>query len=115
MGLCEAVASLADAVAARQHQRSGWHNLLIHILRSAPIYRDAGRLDLWDETFRQARGDAEAALPLVELLDTIADLGSYNMYGAFDVPGTRQEYNRLVERFRAAGIPTPAVANLSDW
>jgi hypothetical protein len=54
LGLCEVVCSLADAVAAKYDNRSGWHNLLIHILRSAPICRDAGRLDAWDEAFRAA-------------------------------------------------------------
>jgi hypothetical protein len=29
MGLCEVLASLADAVAAKYNNRSGWHNLLI--------------------------------------------------------------------------------------
>ncbi len=115
MGLCEVVGCLADAVAARHSDRRGWHNLLIHILRAAPIYRDAGRLDAWDEAFRYARGDTESSSPIVELLDSIADLGSYNMYGAFDAPGTQQEYNRLVQRFEAAGVPIPTAPDLSDW
>lgn len=114
MGLCEIVGSLADAVAATQDDRSGWQNLLLHILRSAPIYRDADRLDVWDEAFRYARGEAEPS-PFVELIDAIHDLGSYNLYGAFDASGTQQEYDRLVQRFRAAGIPTPVAPDLSDW
>jgi hypothetical protein len=115
LGLCEIVGSLADAVAAKHGNRSGWQDLLLHILRSAPGYRDAGRLDAWDEAFRYARGDAESTSPIIELLDAIYDLGSYNMYGSFDVPGTQQEYDRLVRKFDAAGIPTPATPDLSDW
>jgi hypothetical protein len=115
LGLCDVVGSLADAVAATHHHRSGWHNLLIHILRAAPIYRDAGRLDAWDEAFRYARGDAEATSPIVELLDAVSDLGSFNMYGAFDVSGTQQEFIRLVRRFEAAGVPTPTISEISGW
>jgi hypothetical protein len=115
MALCEVVGSLADAVAAKHDNRSGWHNLLIHILRAAPIYRDAGRLDAWDEAFRYARGDKEASAQIVELLDAIADLGIYNMYGAFDVPGTQQEYDRVAQTLKAAGVLTPAAPDLSDW
>jgi hypothetical protein len=112
--MCEVVSSLAEAVVATQSNRSGWHNLLLHILRAAPIYRDAGRLDAWDEAFRYARGKADSS-HLVEFIDAIHDFGTYNMYGAFDAPGTRQEYERLVQKFRAAGISTPEAADLSDW
>jgi hypothetical protein len=114
LGLCEVVGSLADSVEEAQGNLSGWHNLLLHILRSASIYRDAGRLDAWDEAFRYARGDTESS-HLVELIDAIYDLGSYNMYGAFDVPGTQQEYERLVQKFQEAGIPTPETPGLSGW
>jgi hypothetical protein len=115
MGLCEVVGCLADAVAAKYDNRSGWHTLLIHILRSASIYRDAGRLDAWDDAFRDARGDKDDSSPIVELLDAIADLGSYNLYGAFDAPGTRQEYHRVLQLFEAEGVLAPAVPDLSDW
>ncbi len=114
MGVCEFVGSLADAVAATQGGISGWHNLLLHILRSAPIYRDAGRLDAWDEAFRHARGAAESS-HLLELIDAIFDLGSYNMFGAFDTSGTQQEYERLVQKFQAAGILVPNTPVFSGW
>ncbi len=69
MALCEVVASLADAVAAAHANRNGWHNLLIHILRSAPVYRDGGRLDAWDEAYSYARGGLNSSSPILELLD----------------------------------------------
>jgi hypothetical protein len=115
VGLCEVVGLLAEAVAAKYIQRSEWDNLLIHILRSAPIYRDAGRLDAWDEAFRDARGDVDRSSPIVVLLDAIADLGSYNMYGAFDLAGTQQEYSRVVQTLEAEGVVIPPCLDFSDW
>jgi hypothetical protein len=114
LGLCDVIASLADAVADKHGSRSSWDNLLIHILRAAPIYRDAGGLDAWDEAFRYARRGATSS-PILELLDAIADLGSHNLYGAFDAHGTEREYTLLVQKFGAAGVQTPLAPNLSGW
>jgi hypothetical protein len=113
--LCESVALLADVVAAEYDSRSEWEDLLLHLLRSAPIYRDARRLDAWDMAFVQARGDKEAASPFVELVDAVADVATFNLYGAFDVPGTQRVLDRVVQLMQAKGISAMPVSDLSDW
>jgi hypothetical protein len=115
VGLCEVVGSLADAVAAKYENRNAWHNLLIHILRSASVYRDAGRLDAWDETYRYARSQENRSTSLTELLDAIADLGTYNLYGAVDAPGTQEKYDRVVKLLQAEGVQVPSGFDLMGW
>ena len=115
LGLCETIAALADAVGITFENRSAWDDLLIHILRSAPVYRDAGRLDAWDEAYRHARGGLDHSTSIIELLDLIAELGTYNMYGAFDVTGTKVEYDRVVSALAGQGVRIPTVPAITGW
>jgi hypothetical protein len=49
------------------------------------------------------------------LLDAIADLGTYNLYGAFDAPGTQEKYNRVVKLLQAEGVQVPSGFDLVGW
>jgi hypothetical protein len=115
VGLCEVVGSLVDAVWAKYEIRSTRHNLLIHLLRLVSVHRDAGRLDAWDEAYRYARIQENRSTSLTELLDAIADLGTYNLYGAFDAPGTQEKYNREVKLLQAEGVQVPLGFDLMGW
>jgi hypothetical protein len=114
VGLCELVAILTKAVAKVRPTHDPKSALLVHILSAAPVYLDAGRLDAWDQAYTYARGN-EPASAEIELLDMIFDLGSYNLYGAFDAAGTMAEYSRLVQNLERSGVPTPVVSELSVW
>jgi hypothetical protein len=113
MGLCEVLASLAHAV-ARGQGGDPRVTLLAHLLRAAPVYRDASRLDAWEQAYTHARGN-DSPSTAVDLLDGIFDLGTYNIYGAFDVPGTKEEYLRVVQKLQQAGIGTPPADDMSQW
>lgn len=114
MGLCETVGLLAENVAKVWQTADPRFLLLVHILQSAPVYRNAGRLDAWDEAYRNARGDNTATVE-IDLLDAIFGLGSENLYGAFDATVTQVVYKGLVSELSDAGVPTPAKPDLSGW
>lgn len=115
MGLCEVLVTLTDAVAKTCSKRDPQFELLAHILRAAPVYRDACRLDAWDSAYRHASADGPVS-PEVELLDLIYyELGSFNLYGAFDVAGTAEEYRRVVRELEARGVRVSPAADVTDW
>ena len=114
MGVCEVIAVLADAVAAMHHPLHHRHVLMVHVLRSALVYRQAGRLDAWESAYIDAEGNVEPT-PINELLDSIFDLGRNNLYTQFDEAGTQEYYRKLVRQFSEAGILTPEAPDLSDW
>jgi hypothetical protein len=108
------VAILADNVANARPALDPRLALLVHILRSMPVYRDANRLDLWESAFRNAGRDMPPSREN-ELLDLIWDLATYNLYGAFDAAGTSAEYQRLAKDLLAAGVPAPASIQFVGW
>ncbi|HET6425297.1 MAG TPA: hypothetical protein VFG20_16535, partial [Planctomycetaceae bacterium] len=90
------------------------HALMVHILRSAPVYRDAVRMDAWEGAYQDAGGDDESS-PLDGWLDSIFALGRLNMYTAFDQGRTEERYQQLVARFHDARIPISGTPDLSQW
>jgi hypothetical protein len=114
VGVCQVLAELANAVAEANRPLNHRHALMVHMLRSAPVYRDAGRLDAWEGAYQDAAGDDESS-PVDQLLDSIFRLGRHNLYAAFDAPGMQEHYRRLVREFSGAGIPTPESPDLTDW
>lgn len=114
MGVCEVVATLADAVAVAHRPLHRRHDLMVHVLRSAPVYREAARLDAWEAAYQDAAREREAS-PVDDLLEAIYEFGRYNMYGQFDGLRTREQFARLRHRFATQGILTPVSPDLSDW
>jgi hypothetical protein len=108
------MASLAYAVAEARRPLTPRQALKVHVLWSASVYRDAGRLDAWEQAYANAARDTEPS-PVDELLDAIFELGTYNMYRAFDAPGTLREYQHLQKKFAAEDVFAPATPHLSDW
>jgi uncharacterized protein (TIGR02996 family) len=113
-GVCAVVAALADAVAEAKRPLHHRHVLMVHVLRSAPVYSDAGRLDAWEGAYGDAAGDEESSV-VDQLLDRIFSLGRHNLYAAFDEQGTWECYQELVREFAREGIATPASPDLSVW
>ena len=114
MGVLAVVAALADAVKQAKKPLNRRHALMVHVLRSAPVYGDAGRLDAWESAYQEAAGNDEST-EVDQLLDSIFSLGRHNLYAAFDEAGTAERYQELVQQFRTAGIPTPEWHDLSRW
>ena len=114
MGVCEVVAELANTVAEARRPLNHRHTLMVHVLRSAAVYRDAGRLDAWESAYQDAGGDDESST-IDQLLDSIFSFGRYNLYAGFNGPGTRKRYQELAREFSEAGIPIPESPNVSDW
>ncbi|MDP1797720.1 MAG: hypothetical protein Q8K78_09575 [Planctomycetaceae bacterium] len=115
MGLCEAITALTDALAANCKDLDSRQRLRIHVIRSILIYRDARRIDAWDQAIRDVFGNERSVFITDQLIEEIADLGRLNLYGAFDVTETLNEYRRIVQRFKAEGISTPPIPDFSDW
>jgi hypothetical protein len=114
MGVCEVVAALAEAVEEARRPLHPRHALMVHVLRSASVYRDAGRMDAWEGAYQDAGGHVESE-SVDELLDAIFELGRHNLYCAFDEVGTWGDYRELVRQFKEAGVPTPENPDFSDW
>lgn len=114
MGVCEVLVVLGDSIADARHPLNERDRLLVHILRSAPYYRDAGCLDCWEAAFKCAasEGPETTATPLLHLA---FELGQCNLYTLFDERHTRAEYDWLVQRFALAGVRTPESPDLSNW
>jgi hypothetical protein len=87
---------------------------MVHVLRSAPIYKSAGRLDSWEDAYQYAAGKCVSS-PIDQLLESIFSLGRHNLYTRFDEPGTWERYQNLAREFTEAEIPTPESPDLSDW
>ena len=114
MGICEAVVLLADAVAEAYRSLNPRHALMVQILRSATLYRDAGRLDAWDAAFSTFLDD-DATSPIDGLLTSIWELGEHNLYSGIDPKTTWDVYRSVEQRLKQAGIQPPTVTDLSDW
>jgi hypothetical protein len=116
MGVCQAVAALADALAASGRVLTPQQELLAYLLRAMPLYSEVRRLDAWESACldvpRLNEGDQS---PVGRLLDAVFALGRYNLYAAFDESGTRGEFSDVARQFAEASIPVPAVPDLSDW
>lgn len=114
MGVCAVVAELAEAVAEARGPLGPRHALMVHVLRSAPVYSRAGRLDAWEGAYQDAGGDDESH-PVDRLLDAIFSLGRHNLYVGFDEPGTADRYRRLARDLAAVGVPVPHAPDVSGW
>jgi hypothetical protein len=114
MGLSEVVASLAEAIAAARQPLSPREAYLLHVLRGMPLYRDIGRLDLWESAYNEV-APADGASETERLIDDLFGLGQYNLYGAFDAGGTVTYYHRLLASLAGSGIKPPPVADIQNW
>jgi hypothetical protein len=92
MPLSETIAVLANAIGNAREPLTSWERLLVNRLNAMPLYRDSGRLDVWQGTFSDAwdsRPPTEPAptfFSTAKLLDNVYELACINLYSSFSPP-----------------------------
>ena len=114
LGLCEVLVVLGDSIADAKRPLNARDLLLVQILRSAPLYRDADCLDCWETAFQCAAKEGSES-PATAFLELAFGLGRCNLYADFNERETRVLYDWIVTKFDAAGVRTPQSPDLSDW
>lgn len=121
MSVVSVVVRLADLVAQWGAPLPSWEQELHQQLVEMPGQLASRSLGEWDERFREAwHSGTQDGEPLPDsvayMLGRIADLGSFNLYGAFDAPGTRAEYiSVLADLSRCLGVQLPLADDLTGW
>ncbi len=114
MPLSEVVAELASAIATARRPLTAREAYLLWVLHGMPLFRDVGRLDLWETAYKEvAPGDD--ATETERLIDGVFELGCENLYGAFVESTTRDCYRQLASLLAQAGILVPQAPDLTDW
>jgi hypothetical protein len=114
MALCEVVAAIAEAIESVRQPLTNREAFLLHVLKSMPLYRNVGKLDLWEYVYDQI-APKEKLTDTEKLMDDVLEFGRANMYSAFDPMFVRECYDRIVPTLTRAGIPLPTSPDLSGW
>lgn len=86
-----------------------------------PYWLTEGSLDVWDEGLRDvwAAGTQEDEPPrdsIGYMFERVWDLGSLNLYGAFDAPRSRSEYLDVVaDLSRCLSVEIAPTDDVSRW
>ncbi|MCC6738748.1 MAG: hypothetical protein IT452_06855 [Planctomycetia bacterium] len=114
MGVCDVVADLAKAIERDLGPLQPRHALLAKLLAMGPSYLAAGDLGSWDEACVRWVDDPPTEKAGFALED-VFEFARHNMYGAFDVRWTRDEYEDLCRRLKSRGVAVVPGADVSDW
>jgi hypothetical protein len=114
MGVCDVVEQMANAVAAAHQPLSAREACWVHLLRAAVLYRDLGRLDLWEAACSEV-SPLGPRTHTEELLEKVQMLGQCNLYQAFQEGRTRAFYERLIPFFEERAVHLPPCPDLSTW
>lgn len=115
MGLCEAVADLAVAVANARAPLTAREAYLLYVLRGMPRFRDVARLELWELAYKEVAPPFVGGTQTERLIDAVFELGRNNLYGVYNVPNTAEYYRKISATLAAAGVPLPPAREIRDW
>jgi hypothetical protein len=115
VGVCETVKALAEAIAQAKAPQEARHRLMVEILRLMPLYRDIHDLTAWESAFQGALHGQDDDSEVGHLLWELFEFGRYNMYGAFDAPGTAKEFASLAKLLTRGDVPVPQSPGLTGW
>lgn len=114
MGVCAVVSALAGAIERDLGPLPARHALLARLLTLGPLYLEVKDLASWDA----------ACVPWVDdpptetigfALEDLFEFARHNMYGAFDVRWTCDEYEELCRRMKSRGVAVAPGADVSGW
>jgi hypothetical protein len=115
MGVCDATAEIAAEIAEKRAPLTTREAYLVFVLRGMPLFRDVGRLDLFDKAYREVAPD-EGESATERLIEATFWLGANCFYGAYDETCTREYYvNSLLPLLAADAVTVPSSPDLSGW
>jgi hypothetical protein len=117
VGVCEVVSEVAKSLERTLREGATERQLLmLRLMQAAPIYREAKRLDAWDDACKVLIEDDPARITLLDrMLEATLDFAAINLYSKFSERAAREAYDGLGRILSEAHVHAPPDADLTKW
>jgi hypothetical protein len=115
MSVSEAVSVIAEDLHGQLAPLSGTHSNMLRVLKEMPRYVAENALAEWEAAYRASTVDADESDVVFRTIESVYELGAFNLFAAFDAIGVERYYRDLQRKLLEQGLSVRGGADVSYW